>query len=210
MMPRSKKRRHVTSLPMRRKFEKETRCFFSYTLDEILQIGSIRNFRCPPEFAILFREFGGNVSIRDGSGQLATDISTPGNEDDNTRATARLLRLFQGISISGTTKNFHPCFFQPVKKPTRTGERSQEFEQWNDVCSTNYDAAFLLCRQILCPGFFHSLQTRQEKWRLWHGSGKQSGLKTRTNPISRISPFPPDGPSHKVSCNPANSNPHKI
>ena len=31
--------------------------------------------RCPPEFVFLYREFGGDLSLRDDQGRLATDIA---------------------------------------------------------------------------------------------------------------------------------------
>ena len=32
-------------------------------------------YRCPPEFVFLYREFGGDLSLRDDQGRLATDIA---------------------------------------------------------------------------------------------------------------------------------------
>ena len=34
--------------------------------------------RCPPEFLYLYREFGGNLRIRDGRGQLASELADTG------------------------------------------------------------------------------------------------------------------------------------
>ena len=34
--------------------------------------------RCPPEFLYLYREFGGNLHIRDGRGQLASEVASSG------------------------------------------------------------------------------------------------------------------------------------
>ena len=34
--------------------------------------------RCPPEFLYLYREFGGNLRIRDGRGQLASEVASSG------------------------------------------------------------------------------------------------------------------------------------
>merc|ERR1719510_56072 len=36
---------------------------------------AIIKYRCPPEFAYLYREFGGDLSIKDDQGRLATEIS---------------------------------------------------------------------------------------------------------------------------------------
>lgn len=135
----------------------------------------ICNSRCPPEFAILFREFGGNVSIRDGSGQLATDISTPGNEDDNLRTTVQLLRLFQGEFRTRARDTTLPIvsFFlrntifrlsKKAKKELASVQKSMRNEM--PVCSTNYDAAVSSVASNLCQInslTFSSLQTRREK-----------------------------------------------
>lgn len=48
--------------------------------------------RCPPEFIFLYREFGGDLWLRDERGQLA------GEEGEQAPA-LNLLRQFQGIIV---------------------------------------------------------------------------------------------------------------
>ena len=49
-------------------------------------------FRCPPEFIFLYREFGGNLWIKDSKGQTADEIT-----DD--APALKFLKLFQGKKI---------------------------------------------------------------------------------------------------------------
>ena len=47
-------------------------------------------YRCPPEFVFLFREFGGDLSLRDDQGRLATDIA-------ENAPSLKTLRTLQGM-----------------------------------------------------------------------------------------------------------------
>ena len=50
-------------------------------------------YRCPPEFVFLFREFGGDLSLRDDQGRLATDIA-------ENAPSLKTLRTLQGTVVT--------------------------------------------------------------------------------------------------------------
>ena len=56
----------------------------------INKLSSILPFRCPPEFVFLYREFGGDLSLRDDQGRLATDIA-------ENAPSLKTLRTLQGM-----------------------------------------------------------------------------------------------------------------
>ena len=63
---------------------------------QVFLIDVILVCRCPPEFLYLYREFGGNLWIRDGRGQQACEVADSG-------PALQYLRHFQGRMRASVT-----------------------------------------------------------------------------------------------------------
>ena len=67
-----------------------------YSINVVISTSVFTNFtlclpsRCPPEFVFLYREFGGDLSLRDDQGRLATDIA-------ENAPSLKTLRTLQGM-----------------------------------------------------------------------------------------------------------------